>query len=111
MRLPARECGRGAFLQDEIVGMLQAIGVKRLYSDVDEGAFFEDLARYGELSQSARQEIFVTAMQTIIFPGLERAGIDSSPTAQWLGLIDARFRVEASSHVSKAGQLADTEDG
>ena len=85
------ECGRGAFLEDELVGLLQSIGLVNLYVDAPETSWSEELTEHGELSIGMRQDIFVSAMNSVVFAGFEQVGISTAATRHWLAAFEPRF--------------------
>ena len=85
------ECGRGAFLADELVGMLQSIGLANLYVGSTETKWSDELTNHGELSTAMRQEIFLAAMNSVVFAGFEQAGISTASTRSWLAAYEPRF--------------------
>jgi hypothetical protein len=44
----------------------------------------EKLLEHGVLPHSLQRELFTSTLQEVIFPGLERFGIDSAPARAWL---------------------------
>ena len=85
------ECGRGGFISDALVGLLQSIGFTNLYAGPSEESWPEELTAHGELSLSFRREIFVSAMNSIIFAGFDQAGISTESTRCWLTAYEPRF--------------------
>jgi hypothetical protein len=66
-----------------------------LAGTVDDGLFAdaggeeppEELMRHGVLPHARKREIFVGTLRDVVFPGLEKFGIDATPARAWL---DAR---------------------
>jgi hypothetical protein len=42
------------------------------------------LLSHGVLPHTTRQEVFVSTLEDIVFPGFERAGVDTAPSRAWL---------------------------
>jgi hypothetical protein len=43
-----------------------------------------ELVRHGVLAPGRKKEIFVGTLEEVVFPGLERCGIDAAPARAWL---------------------------
>ncbi|MEC8022997.1 MAG: ferritin-like domain-containing protein [Myxococcota bacterium] len=83
--------GRGEFLSEVLVQLLESIGLHTLYSNRAEVAWSDELTAHGELSRRRRQDIFVEAMHSVVFAGFEQAGITTDSTRSWLATFDPRF--------------------
>ncbi len=80
----AREQRRGAvpFVADYLPAMLaQTVGEELFAAGPDADA---DLGGLGALSRLDRQQVVVGSLQQVIFPGLERFGVDTSAGKRWL---------------------------
>jgi hypothetical protein len=83
----AREAAAG-------VGFLAGWIPDMLAGTVDPGLFYRngdgeplgaaELLRHGVLQRARKREIFVGTLERVVFPGLERFGIDVGPARAWL---------------------------
>ncbi len=83
----AAEKNRGplAFISDYLPAMLAETVATELFSDVEEDPVLKKaLGECGALSRSDRRNLFVDAMQKIVFPGLEHFGVDTAAGSRWL---------------------------
>lgn len=78
--------GGGAFLGAYLPAMLDGTVTAELFtaSDDAEAETGEALAGLGALGRRDRASIFVRTMQSVVFPGLERFGVDASTGARWI---------------------------
>ncbi|HEX9296426.1 MAG TPA: ferritin-like domain-containing protein [Polyangiaceae bacterium] len=74
--------GYGRFLGDYLPAMLEGTVDDELFRDDEDD---ETLAGLGALCRMDRRTLFTGTMREIVFPGLERFGVDTSAGAQWLG--------------------------
>jgi hypothetical protein len=56
----------------------------QFFEEVPEKARSEELLRHGVLPRARKREIFCRTLREVVFPGLERFGIDASPAHGWL---------------------------
>lgn len=64
--------------------MLAASVAEELFSPPPPGPKDLEAIEHGELPLQTRLEIFKTALQKVVFPGFEAAGIDASAARSWL---------------------------
>jgi hypothetical protein len=81
-----RPRGYGRVLGDYLPAMLHgAVGDELFRPDDDSTPENDDvLAGVGALRKSDRKAVFGATMRTVVFPGLERFGIDTSAGSRWL---------------------------
>ena len=79
-----RDRGDGAQLTDWLPNMFHGAGIEEVYSPDSGGRDTEAMADYGESSLKMRTDIFEAAVRDVIFPGLERVGVDTRPSQMWL---------------------------
>jgi hypothetical protein len=75
------------FLSAWIPAMLAGTVDDTLFADAAEEEPADALMRHGVLPQARKREIFVGTLRDVVFPGLEKFGIDLGPARAWL---DAR---------------------
>jgi rubrerythrin len=84
----AREAPRGvAFLSDWIPIMLAGTVEPELFAPNDAADAEPDAAellRHGVLPRARKREIFVGTLEEVVFPGLEKLGVDAGPSRAWL---------------------------
>ena len=73
-----------AFLGPLVPGMLAGTIDEALFgpSPADEDA--EGLLRLGVLPLSKKREVFLGTLEQVVFPGLEKFGVDAGPARAWL---------------------------
>jgi hypothetical protein len=78
--------GEGRFLGDYLPAMLQGTIDDEIFAEEDDAseAIETALAGLGALSRADRRELFVATMREVVFPGLERFGVDTSDGSRWL---------------------------
>ncbi len=88
----AREAARSsvAFLSAWIPAMLAGTIDEGLFSEAADEATSDDLFRHGVLPHARKREVFSRTLVDIVFPGLERFGIDASPARAWLEKAERR---------------------
>lgn len=74
--------------------MLRATVEDELFSGAAEDPAWRELARLGALSRASRLRLFAETMQSVVFPGLARFGVDIALGAAWL---EAKLAEPASS--------------
>ena len=77
--------GQVAFLGPLIPGMLAGTIDESLFGapPADEDA--EGLLRLGVLPLEKKREVFLGTLEQVVFPGLEKFGVDPEPARRWLG--------------------------
>jgi len=87
------ECsqGRGAFLTDHFVTMLETAGAEEVFDSRFMNREGATLAAYGELSYARRTGILIAVLHDVILPGFEGLGLDTSSVVEVLG----RWKEEA----------------
>ena len=90
----SREAGLGdvSFLAPWIPVMLAGTVDDGLFADARGEEPAEELMRHGVLPHARKREIFVGTLRDVVFPGLEKFGIDTAPARSWL---DARTTAPA----------------
>jgi hypothetical protein len=80
----AKGCGR--FLGDYLPPMLEGTVDDELFREEDDLSRDEEatLAGVGALGRSDRRALFVGTMHQIVFPGLQRFGVDTAAGVKWL---------------------------
>jgi hypothetical protein len=73
-----------SFLSAFIPAMLAGAAGDRLFAAADPELESNDLPRDGVLPQSTKRAIFTGTLEGVVFPGLERFGIDAGPARHWL---------------------------
>ncbi len=82
----SREHAEGAvgFLSRHVPAMLEGGVSPRLFAPGSPEEESPVLLRHGVLPHSRKAETFVRALQDVVFPGLERFGVDTAPARQWV---------------------------
>jgi Rubrerythrin len=90
----ARESTRSSvsFLSAWIPVMLAGTVDACFFEEVAEEVRGDDLLRHGVLPHARKREVFSMTLADMVFPGLERFGIDSSPARTWLEASERRGR-------------------
>lgn len=77
--------GAGDPVSKWLPALLSATLPNELFSPaVDASEFDQALAGFGSLERAERQRIVLETLTKVIFPGLERFGIDTRPGRSWL---------------------------
>jgi hypothetical protein len=76
--------GPAKFLGDYLPVMLAGTVQDELFTASAEHAEREALSGLGALDRSARRRIFEGTMRLVVFPGLERFGVDTASGEKWL---------------------------
>ena len=79
-----RSQGDGDALSAWLPRMFKGAGVDEVHTPDSGGRDSDRMADYGELSFAMRVQIFAAAVRDVIFPGLERHGIDTARSRTWL---------------------------
>jgi len=81
------ECsqGRGTFLSDYFVTMLETAGAEEVFDSRFMNREGEGLAAYGELSYARRTGILIAVLKDVILPGFAGLGLDTSSVVETLG--------------------------
>lgn len=82
----AREAAAGdvSFLSSWIPVMLEGTVDGALFAPADAELESPQLLRHGVLPHSRKREIFVGALEEVVFPGLEKFDISTAPAREWL---------------------------
>jgi hypothetical protein len=82
----AREAAAGdvSFLSSWIPVMLGGTVDGALFAHADAELESPQLLRHGVLPHSRKREIFVGALEEVVFPGLEKFHIATAPSREWL---------------------------
>ncbi|MCI0569402.1 MAG: ferritin-like domain-containing protein [Myxococcaceae bacterium] len=82
----AREHAVGAtgWLSRYVPAMLEGNAGKGLFVEATPDAESPALLRHGVLPHARKREVFVRALEDVVFPGLERFGVDAGPARGWL---------------------------
>ncbi len=82
----AREAAAGdvAFLSPLIPGMLAGTIDPGLFGPAPADEDAEGLLRLGVLPLARKREVFLGALEQVVFPGLEKFGVDPEPGRRWL---------------------------
>lgn len=82
----AREAARidVSFLSSWIPAMLSGTVSDELFAAAEDEPAADELLRHGVLPRDRKREIFTGALQEIVFPGLEKFGVDAAPARSWL---------------------------
>ena len=85
----AREAQRGdvTFLASFIPVMLDGTVTDQFSASEDEPL---ELSRYGILPHARKRELFIGALEEMIFPGLAQLGVDVMPARAWLSAVQDR---------------------
>lgn len=76
--------GTVSFLSRHVPSMLEGTASPRLFAP---GAPEEEspaLLKHGVLTHTRKRETFVRALRDVVFPGLERFGVDTAPARAWV---------------------------
>jgi hypothetical protein len=76
--------GETAFLAPLVPAMLEGNAPPDLFLRPDPDDDDEALLAEGVLPRTLQRQVFTTAMTTVVFPGLERFGVDAGPARAWL---------------------------
>ena len=76
--------GRTAFLGPLLPAMSRDSVDEDLFGPVEPDREDEALLALGVLPHSAKRELFVGALEEVVLPGLDGAGVDTSPAREWL---------------------------
>jgi len=79
------EAGGGGFLSALVPGMLAGTVDDALFGPAPEDEDGAELLRLGVLPHLKKRESFVGTLEQVVFPGLERFGVDPGPARAWLG--------------------------
>lgn len=84
--LLAYEAGRGdvRFLGPLVPLMLVDPAGPWLFAPASDQVDDPRLFRHGVLPRGRRREEFITVLKEVVFPGLERYGVDTGPSREWL---------------------------
>jgi rubrerythrin len=82
----AHESGRGPvqYLGPLIPYMLEGSIPPGLFSTEDDEQESSELLQHGVLPLSLKRSVFSQTLEQVVFPGLERLGVDSAPARLWL---------------------------
>jgi hypothetical protein len=74
-----------AFLAPLLPQMLNGGGRRKLVQPAPQPERNDPrLLSHGVLPHATRQEVFVSTLEDVVFPGFERAGVDTAPSRAWL---------------------------
>jgi len=73
-----------SFLSPWIPSMLSGTAEEGLFSPADPELDAPELLRHGILPHSRKSAVFAGTLEDVVFPGLERFGIDAGPGRAWL---------------------------
>lgn len=73
-----------SFLAPLIPAMLSGTVDDGLFAAAGSDCESPELLRHGVLPHSQKRAIFVSTLEEVVFPGLEKFGIDSRPARSWL---------------------------
>ncbi len=73
-----------AFLGPLVPGMLAGTIDTGLFGEAPADEDPEELLRLGVLPLSKKREVFLGTLEQVVFPGLEKFGVDPAPGRQWL---------------------------
>jgi hypothetical protein len=71
-------------LSSWIPAMLAGTVGEGLFTEADAEDEAQELLRHGVLPPSRKREIFVRTLEEVVFPGLEKLGVDPAPARAWL---------------------------
>ncbi|WP_246357594.1 ferritin-like domain-containing protein [Pyxidicoccus fallax] len=82
----SREHAEGAagFLARHVPAMLEGSVSPRLFERGTPEEESPTLLKHGVLPHTRKRDTFVKALRDVVFPGLERFGVDTGPGRQWL---------------------------
>jgi hypothetical protein len=73
-----------SFLAGWVPAMLAGSAEDGLFSPPSPGDDGGDLLRHGVLPRARKREVFVQTLADVVFPGLDRVGVDLEPARAWL---------------------------
>jgi hypothetical protein len=73
-----------SFLSRWIPAMLEGAVADGLFQSDDVDLEAADLVRHGVLPRAKKREIFLGTLEGVVFPGLEKFGIDGGPARAWV---------------------------
>jgi hypothetical protein len=76
--------GATAFLSPLVPAMLQGGAPPDLFQPVPPEREDARLLAYGVLPHTLKREVLVSTLEEVVFPGLERNGVDTAPARAWL---------------------------
>lgn len=76
--------GPQGFIADYLPHMLAGTVHEEIFNEALVSPFDEQLSAHGVLSRAERLDIFRSTMTEVVFPGLERFGVDTSAGQQWI---------------------------
>ena len=79
-----------SFLSPFIPSMLAGTVEEGLFAPTGPELESPALLRHGVLPHSTKREVFVGTLEGVVFPGLEKFGIDAGPARAWLAARSAR---------------------
>jgi len=79
--------GRTGFLGPLLPAMLRGSVDDDLFQPVDPTREDEALLALGVLPHSVKRDLFVQALEEVVFPGLEGSGVDTAAGRQWLATV------------------------
>jgi hypothetical protein len=79
-----------SFLSPWIPGMLSGAAGDGLFAAADAELESAELVRDGVLPHSTKRAIFTGTLEGVVFPGLEKFGIDTGPARAWLAAMVRR---------------------
>ncbi|QDE90313.1 hypothetical protein BHS06_15780 [Myxococcus xanthus] len=80
----AAQSGSVAFLSPYLPSMLEESVSPRLFAKGLSDAEGAMLLAHGVLPHARKLEVFIQALHDVVFPGLERCGVDTTPGRQWV---------------------------
>ncbi len=82
----SREHAEGVvgFLAGHVPSMLEGTVSPRLFVPGTPAEESPALLKHGVLPHTRKRETFVRALRDVVFPGLERFGVDTGPARQWV---------------------------
>ncbi|WP_163989134.1 ferritin-like domain-containing protein [Pyxidicoccus caerfyrddinensis] len=78
------ERGPVGFLAGHVPAMLEGTASPRLFAPGSPEEESLALLKHGVLPHARKRETFVKALQDVVFPGLERFGVDTAPARAWV---------------------------
>lgn len=92
------ERGGTAFLGPLVPAMLEGSIAPDLFRPAGADREDEALLDHGVLPHVLKREVFVRMLEEVVFPGLERFGVDVAPARSWLDRKRSAFAVAARRH-------------
>ncbi|NVJ01341.1 ferritin-like domain-containing protein [Myxococcus sp. AM009] len=80
----AAEAGDVSLLSPYLPEMLEESVSPRLFAKGLSAADSATLLAHGVLPHARKLEVFIQALHDVVFPGLERCGVDTTPGRQWV---------------------------